>query len=314
MEHYAIRLRCSPLRSPPLHLSYGSKRYEDASARGSKFHLKFNHATLNFPQFSASHQFARSFGHANCMINNSFSVPNSKNIEGSENKNLRGMSGVSLVLGCILGIINFSGMMNPKISMALPFDPTNIGRGVNTFDSLWNTINAEGVELNPKLDPNETLVDKKKMHALYLRNRGKKREEVEMVEKLKDEYTKSKEDDPAREPYLRKAVFELLLIQGRFDEACKLLDSDIDTLLDDESDKNTYSKFFGGSTKRVYNYEEKITKLLNSYNNDETPFLEKQAISDILLYKAIVHTKLKDKEAHKEAAKWWEAFAKTLNE
>lgn len=51
------------------------------------------------------------------------------------------------------------------------------------------------------------------MHALYLRNRGKKREEVEMVEKLKDEYTKSKEDDPAREPYLRKAVFELLLIQ-----------------------------------------------------------------------------------------------------
>ena len=51
------------------------------------------------------------------------------------------------------------------------------------------------------------------MHALYLRNRGKKREEVDMVEKLKDEYTKSKEEDPDREPYLRKAVYELLLIQ-----------------------------------------------------------------------------------------------------
>lgn len=164
MEHYAIRLRCSPLASPPLHLSHGSKRYEDAIARGNKFHLKFNHATLNFPQFTTSHQFARSFKHANCMINNSFSMPNSKNIEGSENKISRGMSGVSLVLGCILGIINFSGMMNSKISMASVFDPTKIGRGVNTFDSLWNTINAEVVELNPKLDPNETLVDKKKVN------------------------------------------------------------------------------------------------------------------------------------------------------
>ena len=51
------------------------------------------------------------------------------------------------------------------------------------------------------------------MHVLYLRNRGKKREEMEMVEKLKNEYKNSKDNDPAREPYLRKAVYELLLIQ-----------------------------------------------------------------------------------------------------
>jgi len=163
MEQYAIRLRCSPIPSPPLHLSYGSKRYEDANARGNKFHLKFNHATLSFPQFTTSHQFARSFKHADCMINNSFSVPNPKNIESSENKISRGMSGVSLVLGCILGIINFSGMMNSKNSMACAFDRSTIA-GVNSFESLWNTINAEGVELIPKLDPKEPLVDKKKVN------------------------------------------------------------------------------------------------------------------------------------------------------
>lgn len=283
MEHYAIRLRCSPLPSPPLHLSYGSKRYENATARGSKFNLKFNHAALDFPQFTTNNQFARSFKHANCMVNNSFSVPNSKNIEGSENKISRGMSRVSLVLGCILGIINFSGMMNPKISMALPFDPNKtmmIAGGENSFDSLWKTVNAEGIES----------VDNKKMHV------------VDMLKDLRTEYNNCK-DDPERERSLRRPLIELLLIQGNFHEA------------DDEIDKHIYpklvgnTKFFRGTVIKI-NYEEKIDKLLKKYRNDKTFDFEKQSIADIFLYKAIIHTKLKDKEA----AKWWEAFAKTLTD
>lgn len=161
MEHYAIHLP-----SPPIHLSYSSKRYEDTIARGSKFNLKFNHATLSFPQFTTSHQFSRSFRHANCIINNSFSVPNSKNIEGSDNKILRGMSGLSLVLGCILGIFNFSSMMNSKFNMAYAFDLPKmiLAGGENSFDSLWKTINVEGVETNPKFDPHQASVDDKKVN------------------------------------------------------------------------------------------------------------------------------------------------------
>jgi hypothetical protein len=158
MEHYAIHLRCSPIPS----FSYSSKRYENAIARESKFNLKFNHATFCHPQFTTSHKVTRSISHTNCMINN-FSVPNSKNSEGSDNKILRGINGASLVLCCILGIFNFSSMMmNSKFNMAYAIGPPILVGGEISFDSMWKTINADAVGSNHKYNPSVAAPDEKK--------------------------------------------------------------------------------------------------------------------------------------------------------
>lgn len=50
------------------------------------------------------------------------------------------------------------------------------------------------------------------MYAIYLRKCGKKGEVMNMVKELEKDYKKSK-DDPNTELFLRRALFELLLIQ-----------------------------------------------------------------------------------------------------
>lgn len=95
---------------------YGSKGLQ--AARPSRFHLKFNHATPFYvPQFSTTtHPVTRSIKHATCMLER-FSVP-SENERKSGNKILRGVTAVSLVLACVLGLFNFRGKMNPKFNTA----------------------------------------------------------------------------------------------------------------------------------------------------------------------------------------------------
>ncbi|CAJ2677899.1 unnamed protein product [Trifolium pratense] len=299
MEHYAIHLSSSPIPT----LSYSSKRYENSITRGSKFNLKFNHATYFQPQFTTSHKVTHSISHVNCMINN-FSMPNSKNSEGSDNKILRGINGTSLVLGCILGMFNFSSMMmNSKFNMAYAahFPPKMILVGGEiSFDSMWKTINADAMES----DPGEDSPDNKKMHALYLRKCGKKHAIENMVKELKEDYKKYK-DDPDTEYYVRKALIELLLIQGNFEDVRTLLDQEIDNHLR----KDSKMPFLGSMKKE--NFEKKIDKLYKIYDKideDGPEKQSKQSIADIFLFEAILHTKLRDEEA----AKWWQAFAKTL--
>lgn len=88
------------------------------------------------------------------MLNSFLSEP-SKNIkEGSTTsdnyKSLRGVTGVSLVLACILGLFNFSSSskMNPKFNMAYaspppPPPPIIIAGGEVAVESLFKLINVE---------------------------------------------------------------------------------------------------------------------------------------------------------------------------
>lgn len=102
----AISLRYCPF-------PYSSKGFQSAASIG--FHLRLNHATpLSAPQFSATrHQVTRSVWHANCTFER-FSQPTQKEERGSEI--LRGVTGASLVLACVLGLFNFK--MNPKLTTA----------------------------------------------------------------------------------------------------------------------------------------------------------------------------------------------------
>lgn len=303
MEHYALSLQCSPILSP---LSHGSKSYENR-----KFHLRLNQTTLCFPRVTTSHNVTRSISHANCM-DNSFSVPNSKTIERSDNNILRGINGVSIVLGCILGMFNFnSKMMNSKFNNAYAID---FSKGVSfhggefSFDSMWNSMNAE-LQSNIKLDNSNPSVDNKKKYALSLRKRGKKDEVLPILEDLENEYMKSKKQGDI-ERSIRLSFMELLLIQGNFDEARIQLDEEIENLIYQEIENIVSKRFFHVSKKKVnLEVEDKIRKLLDIYNKENTNH-DKQSIADIIFYKAIIHTMLKDTN---EAAKWWEAFAKTLS-
>ncbi|CAK8578184.1 unnamed protein product [Lathyrus sativus] len=290
MEHYALTLQCSPILSP---LSYSSKSYENR-----KFHLRLNQTTLCIPRVTTSHNVTRSISHANCM-HNSFSVPNSKTIEKSDNNILRGINGVSIVLGCILGMFNFnSKMMNSKFNTAYAIIDPNVeplSGGASSFGSLWNSMNAELIDSDIKFNSPPT-PDNRKKHALYLRKTGKRDKVEEKLNELRTEYMNSKDEYSTIyiERSVRSSFMELLLIQGHFEEARKLLDDEIDNLVNPKRSK--------------VKSEKKINQLLDIYNKEKVDH-DKQAIADIIFYKAIIHIMLKD---NNEAAKWWEAFAKTL--
>ncbi|KAJ1387335.1 hypothetical protein SESBI_40075 [Sesbania bispinosa] len=196
-----IRLCYYPLPSAPLNLSYGSKGSE--YARATTFPHRFNHATLCLSHFSTSHQVACSFKHANCMLNR-FSVP-SKN-EGSDSKILRGVTRVSLVLACVLGLFNFSSKMNHKFntSYAMPMPHFSMVHnkvttpevgGEVALESLLNMINAETAEhFIPGFDhePDKASVDALKLHAIHLSKSGKKDEALKILEKEYNKWKNSK--------------------------------------------------------------------------------------------------------------------------
>jgi len=134
----AISLRYCPF-------PYSSKGFQGAGS--TRFHLRFNHAKpLCAPQFSSTrHPVTRSVGHANCILGR-FSQPSQN--EGRGSKFLRGVTGASLVLACVLGLFNFK--MNPKLttahacdkfSMLGEVDPSEVeGQGRIALKSLLKTM------------------------------------------------------------------------------------------------------------------------------------------------------------------------------
>lgn len=169
----AIRLCYSPI--PGAQLSHFHGANGPSNARASRFHLKFNNATLCLSHFSRHQPITRSFGHANCMLNR-FSMP-SENEGGSDNKILRGVTAVSLALACVVGLFNVSSKLNPKLNTAYaakywPFSTTtsstnhegNVPKlpgAEDALESLWQMINADrSKQTRPKIDrePNEQTV------------------------------------------------------------------------------------------------------------------------------------------------------------
>ncbi|KAL2343656.1 hypothetical protein Fmac_004941 [Flemingia macrophylla] len=119
---------------------YVSKGFEGASARPSRFHLRFNHATpVSLPHFSTPRgPITRSFRHATCMLER-FSEP-SHNNKGSGNKILRGMTGASLVLACVLGLLNFSGKVNTKFTTAYADSTSKFGFPFSSPDKNFHDV------------------------------------------------------------------------------------------------------------------------------------------------------------------------------
>lgn len=137
----AIRLCYSSLPSAPLRrLSNGAKG--SACASSATFHHTLNHASLFASHFPKLHPIAtRSFHHANCMPDRLFSVPSKNDGESDNSKVLRGMTGISLVLACVLGLFNFNSKMNPMFKAA--YASTSFPGGMAALQSLLQTINAE---------------------------------------------------------------------------------------------------------------------------------------------------------------------------
>ncbi|KAK7319272.1 hypothetical protein RJT34_03991 [Clitoria ternatea] len=298
----AIGLSHYPHPSVPLRLS------------NARFHLRFNHAIatpLSLPQFSTiTHPIAPSFRHANCMLDR-FSVPSKNERSDHKSKILRGVTRVSLVLACVLGIFNFSSKMNPKFNTPLALAQPSFSqeelslisapKGKVALRSLLEMINADYSNDQTlavfKGEPSKPQIHALKMRAIGLSKRGKGSRALEI---LQDAYDKKKNSKVEQD--LEMALTELYLFQMNFEDARERLDEQIDKLIM-EQQKYKFGKL----------PEKKHDRLLELYMGPGASVDRKLQITKLLLYKAIVHTMLEPKE-NKEAVEWWEAFKVTLNE
>ncbi|XP_017406000.1 uncharacterized protein LOC108319397 isoform X2 [Vigna angularis] len=311
----AISLRYCPF-------PYSSKGFQSASS--NRFHLRLNHATpLCAPQFSATrHPVTRSVWHANCTFER-FSQPTQK--EGRGSKILRGVTGASLVLACVLGLFNFK--MNPKLTTAHAssyedfnssmseneFDPSHVeGKGRDALKSLLKIMKDAQVkthenEIIPsqfnKYGPSQEQVNTLKCIAI---RESKSQKGREALKKLQEQYINCKNNNlREQEQYLGVALVEVfLLLQENLEEARKILDDQIIQLLQCEPKKISGKKA-----------NKKCDELLNLYKDSQ--FGSTRVVtSKCILYKAIVHTMLEDNGArkwrNKEALEWRKTFIKTF--
>ncbi|KAL5175048.1 hypothetical protein HKD37_08G021349 [Glycine soja] len=304
----AICLRYCPI-------PYGPKGFHGANP--SRFLLKINHATpLSLPQISTTRSpVTRSFGHANCMLERFSSVPSEN--EGSGNKILRGVTLSSLVLTCVLGLFSFGGKnMNPKLTTAYasPYDK---------IASLFvRETEAQGsVALKPRLDgaqgsvalkslleiPSDAeLADTQKKRSSNFGERGPSQLEVNNLKWLAMGLSKSPDRSKAlktltdqykyckahkitgeSEQYLELAMVELSMFKGKFEEALGLLNDIIGE-----------------------NVEPMVLSELHKTAVEEENHYEELRLARLILYKAIVHTVLEQKERDQ----WWEAFMQTCRQ
>ncbi|TKY59665.1 hypothetical protein E2542_SST16757 [Spatholobus suberectus] len=272
---------------------YGSKGVQ--GARPSRFHLRFNHATpLCVPHLSTTRSpVARSFRHATCMLER-FSAPSQN--ERSGNKILRGVTGVSLVLACVLGLFNFSGKMNPKFTTAYAgnFDSSKFSRIENprkaALEELLEMINANYENIKERDQSNN--IDDLKMLAIVQSKSGNKEDKaLKILEKRYNDCKKNpslpKESESELEQNLAMALAEVYMFQ-EIRKARELLDEQIDNELESEK----------------LNPEEKYDRLSQLYNSRENAY-EKCRIAKLILYKAIV-----DSVTTKKNAGIWPKYGK----
>ncbi|XP_020233001.1 uncharacterized protein LOC109813248 isoform X2 [Cajanus cajan] len=278
---------------------YVSKGFQ--SARPS---LRFNHATpLCLPHFSTSRSpVTRSLSHATCMVERFSESSHNKGSGG--NKILRGMTGASLVLACVLGLLNFSGKMNPKLTIAYACESgtkyntsmlENTGRFV--LESLLQTMREAGAS-SKDFGPSPDEVNTLKMLALRHCKSGIVPKALELM-KEQYEYCK-KINSPDSLDSLGMALVELLMFQENYEEARKLLDKQIDQL------------FAVEKRDHITSTTNQSDILLNLYEEAEPNGYEKVRIAKLILYKAIVHTALENKKGWRKGEIRVQAIAQSM--
>ncbi|CAJ1935772.1 unnamed protein product [Sphenostylis stenocarpa] len=298
----AISLRYCPF-------PYTSKGFQGAGS--GRFHLRFNHAApLSAPQFSTTrYPVSRSVRHANCIFER-FSQPSHN--EGRGSKILRGVTGASLMLACVLGLFNFK--MNPKLTTAharfsygdpntsyFKHDEYKVeGQGRFAVKSLLETMTdskaatIQNQEIPTKFDDRGPSGYDVKILKLIAIGQSQSEKGRKALKTLIDQYGECMNKNPEAEGYLAVALVEVYFFQNNLEDARKILEQQIDALL---------------RTKKT----EKCDELLKLYHSDECGH-PKLWIAQLILHKAIVHTMLEDKEGSRwrkgshEAAKWRKAF------
>ena len=130
----AIRLCYGPIPANHPRLASGTI---GVAPRPSRVHLGLGQPSHFLSNYSKNWQVARPVRCVNCTLGNS-SLP-SKN-EENENKIMRGMTGISLVLACVLGVFSFKVMINSKSAMAYAWA---LKRLLNTASTVPRPIIGE---------------------------------------------------------------------------------------------------------------------------------------------------------------------------
>ncbi|KAI4298270.1 hypothetical protein L6164_031848 [Bauhinia variegata] len=299
----AISLRYTPWPTPTATFRLSSRSIGVRASRS--VHLSLSHASL--PHCSLRHQAAHVSGRVNCMLdeNERFSVPSKK--EGRDNNVIRGMTGLSLVMACVVGVFNFSNKMNPKLITAYAsfFRPNNpvqtssetrypvvqFDRAEFALASVLEMVkhtNSQG-QTQPQIKSfSKDEIDRLKLYAAGQTKSQNPDEAYQILKKEYEKLKKQREGGPEQKQNLEMAMIEILILQGKYEEAQKLLDSRIDKIIGGSGEPNNYG--------RKLSDDEKIERLEYYSFGESKP--------KIFLYKAVLHTML----GNKEAAKWGKAF------
>ncbi|MED6192341.1 hypothetical protein PIB30_009150 [Stylosanthes scabra] len=305
MESAMIRIPSSP----PLHLSNNGAKvstYARSSIlffrNNSNYTLKQNQTSLCDSEFaSLLHPVitTRSLScHANCMPERSSFGPPAPPPNNNGNKGrvlMRGISRVSLVLACVLGMFNLNSNINPMFKEAYACKTSTFGVGGQlAVGTLLETIKAKAITKKPTV-PKKGSPDVKelKWYAVSQSIAGNN-EKAEKI--LSDELKKDR--GPEEELQLQMATVELLILQGKYENANLLLEKLIATNFGmDQNDK------------KPKDGEGIIDELIKNENGAAYNFVKTLA-AQLLFYRAIVLTM---NNQNTEAAKWWEAFGKILS-
>ncbi|KAK7399790.1 hypothetical protein VNO78_10982 [Psophocarpus tetragonolobus] len=274
-------------------------------ARPSRFHLRFNHAIpLCVRQISTiRHPVTRSVRPLNCMLER-FSEPLQN--EASGNKILRGVTvaGVSTVLACVVGLFNFCGKMNPKLTTAYAtprkveiIDTSKVeAPGRSALKSLLDIIKRDAEQQYDrnefptkfsKLGPSPNEVNILKLVAL---GHSISEKQYEALKLLKEQYNKCKNNCPEAEHDLALALVEVSMCQEKFDEAREVLDEQIDKLLSEKKGATLTPKQVSEFHPQKCLYIWELYHLVNSDNNglDESDnnVFDEIKIAHLILYKS----------------------------
>ncbi|KAJ7968943.1 Tetratricopeptide-like helical domain containing protein, partial [Quillaja saponaria] len=220
----AIRLLYIPMNAIPLQVS--STR-EAARATGMQF--RFSQTSLCLSYRSKRDPVMHALGPVSCM-SNKFIMPSHH--DKVDNKMVKGMAGMSLVLVCVIGVVSFNCKMN-STAFADPMRnlqnestfPSVAGGGKSPRESFlgmkeYLASKPDRTKMDPPnlpFRPSGDDIEVLKKYALWLTKSGEAEKAVKLLE---DEYNKYN-DYPETAYFLDMALVEILTCQGKYDEALK---------------------------------------------------------------------------------------------
>ncbi|KAH7545150.1 hypothetical protein FEM48_Zijuj01G0063000 [Ziziphus jujuba var. spinosa] len=164
------------------------------------------------------------------------SKPATKEKKGGNHEIVIGTVGASLVLACAVAMMGCSGKLSAKACQNSIPTPPGMADSVSTTKGALNSLldttvklaspKVQSIRVNKKFDevtkPSKDDVDNLKMEAVNLMKAGQGEVAAAKLWKLWKLY--EQKNDPEPKHFVKMALVEILIAQGKYEEASKLLE------------------------------------------------------------------------------------------